>query len=351
MREKESERERKRDYYKMFQRITTKANGLKDAASSAVTNGSESSGTLMTILSMLKPHIIGDIGNVLLLVGTLLVTTCMIFQYPSSSYYDESWLKNGFCVSNEDTVWKNSHALSFYSDTLFTLIIFYLYLNKTRFEKTKSKSTTPPLQMAILSGSIMGIFGHGAGHMYLSVEPTGMDLRLFDDYNNYTISKRGIMITLVNFFGFGAIFCGGLPLASMKRLVLASVIATSGVTILNIEPKFNFIYAQAIIFILISLHALSLELKHKLTATYMLVPYLNLPVLVVGILEATCCNSFLKTFGGHVVFDTMISISFIINEILSTYLEQQKPFQLVVKHYTHAEGKGSGILKKVIKRV
>ena len=327
----------------MFQRITTKANG-----------GSESSGTLMTLLSSLKPHTIGNIGNVLLLVGTLLVTTCMIYQYPSKDYYDESWLRNGFCVSNEDTIWKNSHALSFYSDTLFTMLIFYLYLSKTTRNSKKDQTTThtpPPLQLAILSGSIMGIFGHGAGHMYLGIEPTGMDLRLFDNYETYAISKRGVLSTIVSFVGFGAIFYGGLPLASLRRLVLASFVATSGLTLLNIEPKLNFIYAQAIIFIMISLHALSLDIKHKLTATYMLFPYLQFPVLIVGILEATCCNSILKALGGHMVFDTMISISFLINEIMSTYLEQQQPFRLVVKHYTHADGKANGMLKKVIKRV
>ncbi len=250
----------------------------------------------------------GNIGYILLLGLTTFVTMCMIYQLPSEDLFDSNWLENGFCVSNPDTFWLNSHLLSFYADTIFAMIIAYLFFVQPK--------DAPPIQKALLSGAIMGVFGHGLGHLNLGFDPKGIDLRFRP---NELIPS--VQITLINIFALGSIFKSVMPLASNQRIALTSLISTIGFTLLNIEPKKNFVYAQAVIYIFNALHMLFLSKEHKETASYMIFPFLNLPVLVVGIMESTGCDLYLKYVGGHAVFDSTIALSVIMIELLSNRLQ------------------------------
>ena len=252
---------------------------------------------------------IGNAGLVLLLVLTSLITTCMLYQLPSPDYFDKDWISDGFCVTNADTKWSNSHSLSFYADVVLGLFIAYMFANQPK--------SAPPLQSAMLHGAIFGVFGHGLGHLYLSTNAKGMDLR-FRPQEDRMASVAG---TLVTVFAFGAIFQGTMPLSSRARLIMTAVIATAGFTILDIPPKLNFVYAQAAIYISNALHMLTLSSENKSAATFALYPYFQLPVLFVGVLESTACHGFLQKYGGHVIFDSSIAIGIICIELLSRYLE------------------------------
>jgi len=255
---------------------------------------------------------VGNIGHIALLVLTTMVTTCMLFQWPDSSWFDTQWLAHGFCVSNSDTVWYNSHALSFYVDVVLTLFIFFLY-------KTQPKSV-PPLQAAIMLGGVMSTLGHGCGHLYLAMNPTGMDLR----FRPKEDLGASIASTLVTVMVFVCIFQGTMPLSSRQRLTGTALIATAGFTLLDIKPKFNFVYAQAVIYIFNAIHMLTLEDSHKATQVYRLHAYFQLPVLVVGVLESTACQSLLEPIGGHANFDASIGIGFILLELFARHLEQEQ---------------------------
>ena len=251
---------------------------------------------------------VGDLGNILLLSLTTLVTVCMLYQFPRKEIFDTNWLRNGFCVSNQESSWLNSHVLSFYANAVLAAMIAYL-----SFIQPKDASV---VQKQLLSGAIMGVLGHGLAHLHLGMSPTGMvDMRFQSD---------DLIPTVVSLLGFISIFKGSMPLASMQKLVINALIATAGFTILDIEPKLNFVYAQAVIYIAITTHMLSLSAEHKETAAYMLFPYLNLPVLAVGILESTACESFLGSLGGHAVYDSSIAIGTIMVELFSNQLRAPK---------------------------
>ena len=223
----------------------------------------------------------GNIGLLILLASTTIITYCMLYQYPSPSAFDAHWLSHGFCVSNPETTWQNSHSLSFYADTILALIIGYL--------TTTQPKTAPPLQVAILKGAVMAVFGHGAGHMYLGLKPEGMDLR-FRPHEDFATSVAGTIVTVC---AFAAIFQGTMPLSSTRRLAFTAIIATAGFTIFDIAPRLNFIYAQAAIYLSNGLHMLTLPAKDKSAASYALYPYFQLPVLAVGAMESTACEAFL----------------------------------------------------------
>ena len=255
---------------------------------------------------------VGNAGLVLLLVLTILISACMLYQLPSPEYFDDDWIRHGFCVSNADTTWFNSHSLSFYADVVLALCIARLFANQPK--------SAPPLQAAMLSGAIFGVFGHGLGHLYLGTNVQRMDLRFRPE--DIPTSVASILVTVMAFW---AIFQGTMPLSSRSRLAMTAVVATAGFTILDIAPKLNFVYAQAAIYISNSLHMLTLSSQDKSAATYALYPYFQLPVLLVGVLESTACQGFLQPLGGHVLFDSAIGIVTIGIELLSRYLESDRP--------------------------
>ena len=254
----------------------------------------------------------GDVGNILLLTGTSIITGCMLNQWPNKDHFDDNWLSNGFCVSNSDTFWWNSHSLSFYADTVLAIAIGLLYK-----KRISSGQDFSPVQMSLLSGAIMAVFGHGAGHMYLGMNPTGMDLRIRLDHLAASFASL-----IVNILGFASIFKGTMPLASTRRLLMAAIVATIGFTFFDIEPKLNFVYAQAAIYIASALNMLVLPQSDKGCAAYMLFPYFQLPVLAVGVIESTGCEAILEKIGGHMIFDVTIAIAVILIDLISTRLER-----------------------------
>lgn len=254
---------------------------------------------------------IGNVGYILLLTFTILVTTCMLFQYPNKAFYDDNWLQNGFCISNQDMPLWNSHALSFYANILLFFIVSYLY--------SIQPMNVPPIQKALLSGGMMGLIGHGLGHAQLGMYPSGMDLRFHTD--NLTESFHMMFISLI---AFASIFKGTMPLASMKKIVITAIIATFGFTLLNIEPKLNLMYGQAVMFATNAIHMLSLAKEHKQTVSYVIYPIFYLPILALGMFEGIGCENFLELIGGHAAYDSAVGIAIIMVEVVSNYLQHHQ---------------------------
>jgi hypothetical protein len=113
-----------------------------------------------------------------------------------------------------------------------------------------------------------------------------------------------------------------MALASFQRILFASLAGTIGLTLLNVPPTLNFVYIQAIIYFCSAAHMLSIDSKQKQSAAYLVYPLLQFPVLAVGVLESTVCQQLLAPLGGHVLFDTAISMGFLIGPMLTTYLEK-----------------------------
>ena len=73
------------------------------------------------------------------------------------------YARDGFCVSNQDkSVYYQSHALCFYTDTAFCIILSILFKMA---EGTASEKAIAPIKK-----NIPGHFFHGAVHMYIAFE-------------------------------------------------------------------------------------------------------------------------------------------------------------------------------------
>lgn len=267
---------------------------------------------------------VGNVGNVILLISTCVVTACLLYRWPNEALFDENWLTHGFCVSNPDSTWWNSHTLSFYTDTLLALVTACLFFY---YDSKKSGVLLSPIHRAALQGSIVSVFGHGCSHLFLGiVDPTEMDLRIrFDDLTG------SIPYQLVSFGGLSSIFMGTMPLASTTKILATGIFGSLGFTVLNVGPSMNFVYAQGIIFVSSALNMLFLPTKYKDAAMYSIYPYVNLPVLVMGVLESTKCETMIKPIGGHAAYDASIVIGIILQGILSVHLEGSKGGSLRTK--------------------
>ena len=259
---------------------------------------------------------VGDVGNVALLLSTVLTSAMLIYRLPSEAYFDEGWLRNGFCIRNSEEMWGNSHALSFYLDVCFAAAILGVY--------TKYQHRLSAVGQAQAFGSIFATLGHGMGHLHYGMEPGGMDLR-FDSQR----IPESLGNTLVMMFTYMSIFGGTMPLASKQTVISTAVVVSAVHNILDIPPTLMFVYAQAAIYTSSAIHMLSLHKQHKESMTYMAYGLLQLPVVAVGILEATQCESFLKALGGHAAYDGMIGVVILINIALAAHgddgkLEEQK---------------------------
>ena len=241
---------------------------------------------------------VGNAGNAALLQSTGVTSTALLYQLPAKSYFDTGWLQNGFCVGNNESVWLNSHALSCYVDLFFAAVILGMY--------TTYKGKLSALGRAFALGSVFSMAGHGLGHFHYGTDPGGMDLRFSSDRVG-----ESLVNTLVMLFTYGTIFSGTMPLASKKRVSATAAVCSAFHNILSIPPTLTFVYAQAAIYICTSLHMLSLAKQHKEDIIYMVYGLFQLPVVGVGLLEATQCEAFLKAIGGHAVYDGMIGLMII----------------------------------------
>ncbi|CAB9527042.1 expressed unknown protein [Seminavis robusta] len=259
-----------------------------------------------------KFEVLGDVCNTLLFVITAVVSYCMLYRFPDESFFDQSWLDNGFCVSSPDSKIWNSHILSFYSDTLMSLALAASYY---RMYYNAAVAMEPDLQRALLAGASQGVFFHGLGHFYYgTMDATGWDLT----WSNRRITQS-IISHAVTIAGLSGIFTGTLALASFPRILLTAIVGTAGLTLLQVPPTMNFVYLQAIIYLTSALHMLSLNTRNKQTPAYPVYPLLQFPILAVGVMECMACQTILAPLGGHLVFDTTISITWLLLPLLTNY--------------------------------
>ena len=72
----------------------------------------------------------GDTGNILMLFNTLIYLGAIAAQELGMlNIYSKVWQKEGFCISFKDMdVLYQSHALSFYGDTIFAVILWLILI-------------------------------------------------------------------------------------------------------------------------------------------------------------------------------------------------------------------------------
>ena len=109
--------------------------------------------------------VFGDIINCLCMVISVIFVLLILAQHDGKiNIFSDSFVKDGFCVANQDkSVYMQSHAMCFYADTAYAIVLWIM--TSLCVSNMEEASYNP------IKAQIMGIFGHGCGHLYLAFKP------------------------------------------------------------------------------------------------------------------------------------------------------------------------------------
>ena len=133
---------------------------------------------------------IGDFVNGLIIVNTLAYIGVIVAHANGLKIeLSPSFAQDGFCVSNkeESVVWQ-SHALCFYEDTIFALLVWFLV--------KIGKDMLPEFDVTFLTGYAFSTFVHGAAHLSLAYRDYAADPE--GQFSENTIKPLRV-ITLLGF--------------------------------------------------------------------------------------------------------------------------------------------------------
>jgi hypothetical protein len=247
---------------------------------------------------------LGDAAHCFMLLNTTTFMVCVIlhaFQY--HHLFSASWSTDGFCITHKtDAVTVlgvrmpiSSHALCFYSDIVFAVALFLL--SRTR----KNESSMKPVVDAA-----PGIFGHGIAHLGLwaagDASSLGPSILASSEPAWKLISSVvGVSVFFYLFFrGFSSL---------SRRAVWTHSLFHGAVTALAIPPRFGFTYVQTALMLVYSYAELKRPSSEKDAYFDAYAWLVGVPVGFVGWMESIGCDTFIRRLGGHVVYDTSISLS------------------------------------------
>jgi hypothetical protein len=251
--------------------------------------------------AMASPHALGDVVNVLALLNTLLFL--FVVRGHHQGWFEvlsPAFARDGFCVSNKDaSLYVQSHALCLYSDTAFSVLLAAL----TWLDRSPAASDS----VALVSPSILGIFGHGVAHMLVghkfeSATAEWMQLTPFQRNEEPVDAGKYYVFLLLFWFGLIRSFHPGREL-----LALAFALAYTTPHFLLAPGRLAFTYVNCLLAIHGAINSLAFAPKGRYyNASSVL---LALPCAVVAWFEALSCERHLRPIGGHLVYDTVIPLS------------------------------------------
>lgn len=260
--------------------------------------------------------ILGNIANSFVVLNSILyawVIVCSSLSYhydrnnDSNILLSPSVLQNGFCISNKESLWWSSHALCFYLDTFFCIVMY-----RCKLDGAKNKlplSITEPV-----CTNISAHFGHGIGHFLLGY--------VFASRETYDSIRIENMLWLPLFwYGFiQAIHTN----SHWKKNILVSVLIS--LFHVCIPLKFGFMYVQTILLVLASTNDLFLKNEEKDIFYDLKAIIIHVPIGIIGWLEAYLCDSILIYIGGHIWYDCTIPATIILYYIIAKtiYIERQR---------------------------
>ena len=246
----------------------------------------------------------GDIVNGIVVINNLSFLCTQAF----TNTFSKSFLEEGFCVSNKDkSIFLQSHALAFYSDTIFSAILYYMYNNIPVDPNTdKNKKLLEPIK-----ANIVAVFSHGLGHLNLAFNSNKFSNKpLILTINN--VINKNLSIIMLYFFWYYLIKAAYLN-GSRKYWTINAIIHSLTLSIF-VPVNHSFTYVQTILMLTAAISEYSLSNKDIYYDIKALV--VHLPITIVGWLEALYCDDFIKYYGGHLIYDTTIPVSIITYHLL-----------------------------------
>lgn len=249
----------------------------------------------------------GDAGNLFFLVISIVyIMTVTYFTLPGApnGFVDEHWKKDGFCIQNMDVPYWSSFDTCLYIDVVFSAVLGVMYLSWKSIPGMETSS-------AIIPGTILATVGHGIVH--------GATAFTFRDGSYHEqqqeeeeIPREVELVPMVLLFA--VLWCpllnAAMPKLDKKKVLLCAAIATYGQ--LYVKKELGFGYVQTLVNVGFHASQLMLSSDDKNKREYMLQPLIGLFPMIVGWNEALYCDSFLRSMGGHALYDASIILSCIV---------------------------------------
>jgi hypothetical protein len=246
---------------------------------------------------------IGDVAHLMCLANAAAFAYSVV-MHSSSAVFDPVWRPEGFCVSNRDVPFWNSHDLCLYVDTIGAIVsgIIYFFLKD-------SPGMAPANEL--VKFNILGIFAHGLGHAGISkamrdgVVPESGLLDVLGNASSLDLLKQ------VGSFIFFWVFLlkATMPTSSFKIVVPMAIVSSIMGAI--VPGQFGFTYTQTVLLFAFSLNQLMRPSEEK-TVEYARYPLMvGVPLSFIAWIESTQCSKFVMGIGGHLIYDAYIPISVI----------------------------------------
>ena len=256
----------------------------------------------------------GDTFYGLCLLNTVIYCISVMF-YKDSSFFDKTWAKDGFCVSNPTVPFWTSHDMCLYADVVLASIcgIAYLLLRKKEgMEKAND----------LVFFNIFGIIAHGLGHggIGAAMRDESSQQLMEDDVSYFTAisgDNKGFLdigkdLFLTEKIGFWVFWIFLLKASMRQTSMLQVIIPLSFLSYLGnlaVPPSFGFTYVQTVLLIAFCVNQLVRPKDDKGFEYFLYALIVSFPLGIVGWIESTMCSSTIIHYGGHLLYDAYIPIS------------------------------------------
>jgi len=253
----------------------------------------------------------GDVFHYVTIASTLsfALLAGMYMTDHSFPLFDTAWQKEGFCVTNRDVPYKNSHDLCLYADTALALVATVLFFSWRK---------DPGMERAnvIFKSNIPGILLHGVGHGTIArvIRDGSVDvdeghkvpLDIWKEENDTYLEMAVAMLPLLCFWFFMS--KASMPQVSTKLIVGATFLST--LRHMYTPNYFGFTYVQTILLLQFSINQLARPKEEKDFSYFLYPVVVGLPLTLVGWTESTMCSMFVKDlFYGHLAYDAFIPLA------------------------------------------
>ena len=228
---------------------------------------------------------------------------------PNSTFFDAQWKQEGFCVTNRDVPYWNSHDMCLYVDTIMAVVAGLLFL---------ALRNDPGMDRAnlIFLNGIPGVLLHGFGHGYFgkAIREGTMNLEEGQKLvietalaNNETTFQLALSVLPLVAFWF-ALSKASMPNISNKFILLGALVVS--IRQLWTSNDSGFTYTQTILVLQFSINELCRPKEEKDLAYFLYPTMVGLPLTLIGWMESTMCSTLVRDwFYGHLAYDAYIPLA------------------------------------------
>jgi len=246
----------------------------------------------------------GDIAKSLVIILTLSFTVCMIgHELGIIDFFSKSYRERGFCICYSDkSPLIQTHSITFYVDALMALFMFAIV-------KAGQKANMIEKSLRPIKKNAYSLFGHGCGHLLLAIGTKSDSSGIFE---NLTMRNRVLLypIFLVVWYGF---------MSDSRRSFKVSIslaILHNTAQVFFMPTRLFFVHVLLAVLLSSALRGLAREPWEKDRYYDLEAILVDVPILLATFGEAITCDSFLVNYGGHVWFDMVVPIGYLVYYVI-----------------------------------